>query len=333
MIMIQKMERTNLKEIWANQSTNSGIGVVKERITNLTQFNCFVGTILATKAKLFSIELPLDFSVNQQYLKRFTGVEIQVLPTNELIIILQENDLSDIFIMFIEDIMKSISSASTADDALLNISQRVSYWKRLFGKFTGGLLTPQQQRGLYGELLILELLLKETKNFARVLEAWQAPAGTNQDFYFGTTSIEVKTSKSNTPAMKIANEFQLDSSLFKNLFIAFIRISELQDGENTLLNKINELRSLLKTYPLLVDDFNLKLSHLGISADLESEYDKTSYDIRNIKYYKVTDDFPRIISSMVDKAVSHISYEISPNECSEFEIFSETVIKEVLNAE
>lgn len=327
------MEINNLKEIWANQITNSGLGVVKDKIESLTQFNCYVGTILASKAKLFSIELPVGFKVNQNYLKRFTGVEIQVLPSNELIIILQENELSDIFTMFIEDIINSISIASTTDDALLKISQRVSYWKRLFGKFTGGLLTPQQQRGLYGELLILEFLLKQIDNQVKVLEAWQAPTGTNQDFYFNSLAIEVKTTKSNNPTIKIANEFQLDSSLFNNLFIAFIRLSEIQGGEDTLLHKINDIRSILQAFPLLIDDFNLKLSHLGICRDLENEYDKTSYKIRNITYYQVTDDFPRIISTMVDKAVSHISYEISPNECSDFGISSDTVIKEVLNAE
>lgn len=327
------MEMNNLKEIWANQIASSGLGVVKKKIDSLTQFNCYVGTILASKAKLFSIELPVGFNVSQNYLKRFTGVEIQVLPSNELIIILQENELSDIFTMFIEDIINSISTVSTIDNALLKISQSVSYWKRLFGKFTGGLLTPQQQRGLYGELLILEFLLKQIDNQVSVLKAWQAPAGTNQDFYFNTIAIEVKTSKSNNPTIKIANEFQLDSSLFNNLFIAFIRLSEIQGGEDTLLHKINDIRSILQTFPLLIDDFNLKLSHLGISKDLENEYDKTSYKIRNIKYYQVTDDFPRIISTMVDKAVSHISYEISPNECSDFEISSDTVIKEVLNAE
>lgn len=327
------MEINNLKEIWAKQVTSSGLGVVKKKIENLTQFNCYIGTILASKAKLFSIELPVGFIVSQNYLKRFTGVEIQVLPSNELIIILQEIELSDIFTMFIEDIINSISIVSTIDDALLKISQRVSYWKRLFGKFTGGLLTPQQQRGLYGELLILEFLLKQIDNQVKVLEAWQAPTGANQDFYFNSIAIEVKTSKSNNPTIKIANEFQLDSSLFNNLFIAFIRLSEIQGGEDTLLHKINDIRIILQAFPLLIDDFNLKLSHLGISRDLENEYDKTSYKIRNITYYQVTDDFPRIISTMVDKAVSHISYEISPNECSDFGISSDSVIKEVLNAE
>ncbi len=327
------MEMSNLKEIWANQIANSGLGVVKERIENLTQFDCFIGTIMASKAKLFSIKIPVGFNVSPNYLKRFTGVEIQILPSNELIIILQENELSEIFILFIEDIINSICTVSTVEDALLKISQRVLYWKRLFGKFTGGLLTPQQQRGLYGELLILEILLKKTNNHVRVLEAWQAPAGTNQDFYFGKLALEVKTSKLNNPAIKIANEFQLDSSLFSNLLISFIRLSELPSGEDTLLSKIYEIRSTLELYPLLIEEFNLKLSHLGVSTDIESEYNKIAYNIRSITYYQVADDFPRITSSMVDRAVTHISYEISPNECTRFEISSETVIKEILNAE
>lgn len=319
----------NLNEIWSKQSTNPGFGIVKGKIEELSQFNCFIGTIIASKAKFFSIDLPQDFSVNQNYLRRFTGVEIQVLPTNELIIILQENDLSDIFIMFIEDIIKSISNISSINDALLRISQRVTYWKRLFGKLTGGILTPQQQRGLYGELLILEFLLKETDNKTNVVESWQAPAGTNQDFYFGKTAIEVKTSKSNHPSIKISNEFQLDFSMFDNLFVAFIRLTEQHGGTDTLLQKINEIREILQVQLFLVDDFNLKLSYLGITPDLESEYDKTSYIIRSIKYFQVTDDFPKIIPPMVNKAVTHISYEIAPNECAEFEVSSDDVLKKL----
>lgn len=325
------MEINNLKELWSKQVLSSEIGVVKEKIESIPQFNCYIGTIMASKAKLFSIELPDNINVSQNYLKRFTGVEIQILPNSELIIILLENELSDVFIMFIEDIVNSISVIYECEEALMRISQRVSYWKRLFGKFTGGLLTPQQQRGLYGELLILEQLLKECKNYSKVMDAWQAPTATNQDFYFNRSAIEVKTSKSNHPSIKVANEFQLDSSLFEHLYLAFVKLSELPNGENTLLNKINEIRNILKLSPVLVDDFDLKLSYLGISSDIESEYNKTSYKVRKITFYEVNENFPKILSTMVDKAVTHISYEISPTECVEFEVLSDTVIKEVLN--
>ncbi|WP_430809569.1 MULTISPECIES: PD-(D/E)XK motif protein [unclassified Carboxylicivirga] len=327
------MEISNLKELWSKQVSGSEVGVVKEKVKSIPQFNCYIGTILASKAKLFSIELPENIKVNQNYLKRFTGVEIQFLPTKELIIILQENELFDVFVMFVEDIIKSISITHVHEEALIRISQRVSYWKRLFGKFTGGLLTPQQQRGLYGELLILEHLLNECKNHTMVMDSWQAPTATNQDFYFNTSAIEVKTSKSNHPSIKIANEFQLDCTSFEHLYVAFIKLSELPEGENTLLNKINEIRNILRLSPILVDDFNLKLSFLGINSDVESEYNKTSYKIRKTTFYKVTDEFPKIISSMVDKAVTHISYEVSPNECDEFEVSSETVLKGILNEE
>lgn len=321
--------KSNIANIWANQFTNSNIGVVIDRVEDLPQFNCYIGTILASKAKLFSLKLPKDFKSGQIYLKRFTGVEIQMLPSNELIIILQENDLTDIFIMFIEDIIKSISILSTHDDAILRISQRVTFWKRLFGKFTGGLLTELQQRGLYGELLILESFLKETKNHSKVIDAWQAPTGTNQDFYFGKTAIEVKTTKLNHPTIKISNEFQLDSTFFENLYICFIRLSEWPNGKDTLLNKIKEIRNILKSTPFLTNDFNQKLSCLGISSDLENEYDKLSYTIRTITCYLVTDGFPRIISSMLYNGVSHVSYEISPDECSEFEFEFEKILKSI----
>lgn len=328
-----KMEKINLKDIWTNQALNSGIGIVKERVENLPQFNCCIGTILVSKAKLFSIEIPYNFKVAQHYLKRFTGVEIQILPLEnnrkELVIVLLENDLTDIFIMFMEDIIKSISKVTEPENAVLIISQRVAFWKRLFGKFSTGLLTREEQRGLYGELVILEILLKETENHIDVIEAWQAPSATNQDFYFGTTAIEVKTSKANHPNLKITNEFQLDATCFAYLFIAFVRLVEFPNGEGTLLNKINDIREMLRLSPELIDEFNLKLSHLGISSDVESEYNKISYSIRNVKYYQVLDDFPKITSSMVNKAISNISYEISPNDCNDFEIEFKHVLKSI----
>ena len=330
------MGMTNIREIWVSHASQAGNGVVKQKVEEVSQFNCFIGTILISKAKLFSLELDSDIDVSQNYLKRFTGVEIQVLPSagnkKELIIILLENDLSDIFIMFIEDVIKSIASAENSENALFLISRRVTYWKRLFGKFSGGLLTPQQQRGLYGELYLLKLVLLKDKNYEKVIEAWQAPSGSNQDFYFGTTAVEVKTSKSNNPSIKISNEFQLDTTGFNNLFLAFFRLSELPRGEETLLKIISEIRDLLNSNADLENEFNLKLIHLGISQDLENEYNKTAYTIRNIQYYQIREGFPRIISSVVDNAISHISYEISPNECREFEIPFDIVIKEILHA-
>ncbi|MFB6343862.1 PD-(D/E)XK motif protein [Saccharicrinis sp. FJH62] len=328
----KKMKNNQLNTIWFNEDASSE-NIYYKRISSIANLSCYAGKITYTDTKFFTLRLNGYTKLSDRYIKRFSGVEIQYMPLTseevELVVLLSENDLLDIFTLFIEDLIASLMSICEVEEALTVISLRISYWRTLFGKIIGGLLTSQQQQGLYGELLILEFLLKETDNNAKIIESWQAPAGTNQDFYFGKTAIEVKTSKSNHPSIKISNEFQLDFSMFDNLFVAFIRLAEQQGGTDTLLQKINDIREILQLQPLLVDDFNLKLSYLGVTPDLESDYDKTSYKIRCVKYFQVTDDFPKIIPSMVNTAVTHISYEIAPNECSEFEVSSEDVLKKL----
>ncbi|WP_271783685.1 PD-(D/E)XK motif protein [Aquimarina algiphila] len=326
---------SSIKEIWRKQANSSKNKVVKERITELKNLNCSIGTITFSKAKIFTIEIEQSVDAHSNYLRRFVGVEVQILPLGktrkELTIILLEEELTDIFVLFIEDIINSLLLVENSEQALLIVSRRINYWKKLFGKFSGNLLTPQQQRGLFGELFFLKHLLESNSNYLRILEAWQAPSGTNQDFYFSGKAVEVKTSKSNTPTIKIANEFQLDISGLKQLYIAFFKLNEYPDHENTLFNIIVEIRNYLNTNPELLKSFNSKLESLGIISEFEEEYDKTGYVVISEKYYRITAEFPKITSSLVNDAISKISYEISPNECKKFEINFENIVKELFD--
>lgn len=326
---------SSIKEIWEHQASEARNDVIKKRIEEIQELNCYLGTISFSKAKFFSIEIDSKVNVHTNYLKRFTGVEVQVLPAfdsnKELVLILLEDELSDIFILFIDDIIKSLLTIENSDDALLIISKRINYWKKLFGKFSERLLTPEQQRGLYGELYFLRILLENTKNYDYVIQAWQAPGGKNQDFYFNGKAIEVKTSQANNPNITISNEFQLDIRGLKQLYIAFFKLYEYPSNENTLLSIINEIRDLLKLEPNLIPEFNLKIETLGITSDIEEEYNKTSYVIRNEIYYNVTDEFPKITPLLVNEAISKISYQITSSDCKPFIIEFEFILNELLN--
>jgi len=331
MIQIQTMSK--LKEIWENQASSIKNEVIRERVENIPGLNCYLGTISFSKAKIFLLELEASLPVHSNYLMRFVGVEIQVLPANkgtkELAIILLENELSDIFTFFVEDIINSLTSVSNQENAILIISEKINYWKKLFSKFTGGLLTPQQQRGLFGELYFLKLMLDNLNNDEKVIHAWQAPTGSNQDFYFDGNAIEIKTSKSNSPTIKISNEFQLDTTDLKNLFIAFYKLNEYPGNEYTLFSIISDIRTQLEPKQEILIEFNLKLESLGISADNEAEYNTMTLSVRDEKYYFVTPDFPKITTETIDNAISKVSYEIAPNQCTAFEIPFNSIITEL----
>lgn len=323
----------SIKDIWKSQLSDSKNRLIKQRIVEITGLNCFVGTITFSNAKIFLLELDSNVNIHQNYLKRFAGVEVQIIPSlnnkKELAIILLDEELTDIFAVFIEDLINSLLDINNSENALVIISKRINYWKKLFGKFSRSLLTPEQQRGLFGELYFINQVLIETNN-KQILNAWKAPNGTNQDFYTNFKAIEVKTSKSNSQSIKIANEYQLDTSGLNKLFIAFYKLYELPDG-TTLLNIINDIRLLLNSNIDLINAFNAKLIDLGILPEVEEEYNEIGYSVREEKYYDVTSEFPKITALMVNESISKISYDVDLGYCLNFETSFTEILNEIID--
>lgn len=324
---------SDVREIWKAQSfSNITQVLIKEKIEEVSGLNCFVGTIGLSGAKVFVLELDNNVNIHQNYLKRFVGVEIQVLPAidhSELVIILLENDLSDIFSYFIEDIINDLINVNDQSIALVKITSKINYWKRLFCKITGEILTPQQQRGLYGELFFLNELLELNEDKILIINGWHGPLGANQDFFYNGIAIEVKTSKSNKPSIKISNEYQLDKSGLNDLFVQFYKLNEYQGGSETLYNLINNIRQQLLADALFL--FNEKLNNLGVIQDAEEEYNSTSYSVGFERTYQVTESFPSIIRSSLIDAISSVSYDIDPKQCVEFETDINRIFNHVTN--
>jgi hypothetical protein len=323
----------SIKDIWESQLNSSKNRVIKERLTQVQCLNCFIGTITFSNAKIFLLELESNVSIQHNYLKRFIGVEVQIIPGSnnkkELAIILLDEELTDIFVVFIEDIINSLLDISNSEDAIIIISKRINYWKKLFGKFSRSLLTPEQQRGLFGELYFINQVLIETNN-KQILNAWKAPNATNQDFYINFKAVEVKTSKSNSQSIKIANEYQLDISGLNKLFIAFYKLYEFPDG-TTLIDIINDIRLFLNKDIELIHTFNAKLITLGILPEVEDEYDEIGYSVREEKYYNVNSEFPKITALVVNESISKISYDIDLGYCMNFETSFTEILNEIID--
>lgn len=81
-MMIQILTMSKLKEIWENQASSIKNEVIRERVENIPGLNCYVGTISFSKAKIFLLELEASLPIHTNYLVRFIGVEIQILPIN-----------------------------------------------------------------------------------------------------------------------------------------------------------------------------------------------------------------------------------------------------------
>ena len=78
------MMKNSIGKIWdIHLKESSQNGIYKSRIDEIKHLKCFIGTVLRTKAKFFTIEIDKKHTIHSNYLKRFVGVEIQVLPSVE----------------------------------------------------------------------------------------------------------------------------------------------------------------------------------------------------------------------------------------------------------
>jgi hypothetical protein len=322
----------NIKQIWSDQESASTKDVVKTRIGSIPGLNCFVGLIGATGARMFQLELDASEPVHKNYLRKFRGVEIQAIPISELYteftIILLDKELTDIFTMFIEDIIEKLSNSYSSREALTIINQRVSYWKKLFSKVTGELLSAEKQRGLFGELFFLKLLLQSTADQRGVINSWRGSSSANQDFARNRSAVEIKTSQANNPSVHISNEKQLDFTAWDHLFLGLISVTETTGNQNSLASIIVEIKNLLNNDCELILELEARLELAGLESSMIDNYDEISYSVQNCRFFRIQDGFPVILKGHLhNQAIYNVKYQIDTSNCSPFEIPDETVLK------
>jgi hypothetical protein len=128
--------------------------------------------------------------------------------------------LRDIFFQLCIDIMGSAARAESEAEALSTTVARTWRWHHLLRGGSSGLLSPEQQKGLIGELLVLEKDLLPVLSPAEAIAGWRGPLGAAKDFLIGKVAIESKAlGRSTSPAVLVNSEFQLDETVVKRLFL------------------------------------------------------------------------------------------------------------------
>ena len=326
----------NMKNIWLNQELNSNTLTLREDFFVSNLFNCFIGRIGASNAKMFQIEINKGTIIQKNYLKRFHGVEIRVLDSKndkkDITIILSDNDLIDVFILFLEDLIKNLATIKDENKIPIILNKKVVYWGKLFAKLKGKFLTKERQRGLYGELAFLNSLLNSSNDFESTISLWTGPEGSNQDFVNGLCAVEIKSSRATNPRVNIANELQLDWTKLDNLYLHVIHLDELNNGSDTLKKLVDVIKYKIKNHPNLLRLFEEKLDLVGIPFGEEKYYDEVGFIIRSQKTYEVQDGFPVLINDNIkNDAIHNVKYQIDISACKQFELNTNLAISKLLS--
>lgn len=323
----------NIKSIWENHKPTGDI-IIKTRIDEILHLNCFAATNHFTGQHLFIMAVSKNVSIPELKNYRFKGVEVYTLPNEsenkiELYIYLLDNDLKDIFSLFIQNVIEDVEISVTESEAVKTTLNVVSKWKKLFDKINFNGLSLEQQKGLIGELLFLNTLLEDEKTIMNAVNYW---TGSEQDFQakdftLGSVGVEVKFTASKQPRIKVSNERQLDAENLSELFLILYSTEAVKDNGISLNSIVEQTRQKITTEEER-NIFNAKLQLNGY-FDEDKEHYGRMYSLKGTFVFKVTSDFPKIVKDQLPLGIYETSYSIEISAIENFIIETEKILEKI----
>jgi len=255
------------------------------------------------------------------------GIEVVVAdgdgPDRRVLVLrLLDSGQRDIFHQLCLDIVAAGSAALTEPDAVELALARTWRWHHLLRGGTGGRLSEQEQKGLIGELLVLEQHLLPHLSPADCLAAWRGPLGSPKDFEVGRTGIEAKARRGTaTPHVLITSEHQLDNTGCDLLFLHVVDLSRApEEAEEafSVSGVASRVRDRLERDNAAIERYEALLAAAGFRW--EDDYSDYKWIKGPSRIYAVTDEFPCVTAREIATGVSNVRYSLSLVECERFAV-------------
>ena len=259
-------------------------------------------------------------------LPKLRDIDVTLSPPDEsdtqlLALKLLDSNQRDIFQTLCLDIISAAANAASEAEAVSAALMRTWRWHHLLRGGLGTLLSPEEQKGLLGELFVLERILLPSMDASSAVTAWRGPLGAPKDFEIARVAIEAKTRRGGaTPSLSITSESQLDERGVDSLFLHVVELDEAQtdatDGV-TLHDVAERIRGRLLSLDLGSSGIlETRLSASGYRE--EDDYSGHRWLEGATRIYLVTGNFPRITSGEIRSGVSTVRYSVSLADCEPF---------------
>lgn len=218
----------------------------------------------------------------------------------------------DMFTMMAADIVSMLENAVKKDESQLFslFLGRIRAWQEFMLRNKEGVLHFDAEVGLYGELLMLEMLIDAGLPAIKAVESWSGPMDGIQDFMLGEGAIEVKTTtRTGSFPARISSLEQLDDSLRKPLFLGAIRI-QLDDSGIRLPSRIDLVRvKIMETDPSALTEFELRLLHAGFFQTMAEKYTR-HFCHTGTWVFAVDTSIPKLVPANVPNGILKARYDI-----------------------
>lgn len=302
-------------------------GILLRRYSAQIHHDIYVA--LSARQRQRCIAISISIQINISTWNTLQDIKFEVIPSplkagyQLLLLILDDINHKDIFSILCEDLLIQISDLKDENKLINTLINRLAKWENLFENVRGVGLSKEEQKGLFGELFFLREFLQNSEKYEVCIDSWVGPDANARDFQLGNWAVEVKTTTAVNPLkIPISNERQLDTSQVLNLFLVHLSFEGVKNSEGTLNQIINDIRILLESKQRLLQKFNLLLYEAGYFPVHLELYEVIGYRLHNSKYYKVTEDFPRLTENSLPNGICDVKYSIQTAACSDFEINS-----------
>ena len=221
------------------------------------------------------------------------------------------------FTVMCEQIIEQGRALPAGSCAAAFLLSQVARWHRLLALGPDGLLTAEDQQGLFGELVVLAQACS-TFGPDIAMAAWVGPDEAPQDFALPTMSVEVKTMQAGSATISISSLDQLDCSQ-QPLMLAVVEIVRCTPGTGgqSLLDAVACTRALVASAPHATVRMEEQLGKAGyVDRD---EYKLPEYRVARTSWYGVTPAFPRLARSTLSGAIRDARYQLLVSALRPFE--------------
>ena len=223
---------------------------------------------------------------------------------------LVEDAYKDMFVLFCKDIIASSGNIANKEKATHFISRRYNEWREMLANARENLLSPEEIKGLLGEMYFLKEYLSEMYGAEKAAMSWTGPKRLPQDFIIDDIWFEVKTVSSSRSEVQISSIEQLDCENPGELVV--IRADKTSTTNAHALNLNILYKALLAQLP---DDdsrerFSTMLLRHGYYPRPEYEDEEHTFEIKNVTRYDVTQDFPCLRRIALPESVGEAKYAL-----------------------
>lgn len=224
---------------------------------------------------------------------------------------LLRQDACSAYFSFCQNMVDSIDTCSSEDEAMKRIKKRYICWKNLFKNEKRESLSKETIQGLYGELFFMDSYLSNEYGVRESVLGWGGPDRTSKDFGVNSDWFEVKTIGATSATVTISSISQLSSDVDGHLVVIKVERmpSEYSNGRSSVIELLSSL--LERINDEAIEDVLLsKIERYGVS--LTNEEMCLKFDVKAVESYLVNSAFPRITNNNIPYSeITNVSYDIS----------------------